>query len=172
VGEPRASRPHMPGYRLLRSDEGTGLLPWAWAEERLAASRNYWIVTTWPDGRPHAMPVWGIWDAGAVWFCTGGRSRKARNLAADPRCVAATEDALNPVVVEGAARITRQADELASFLGLYNAKYGTEIGADFLDPDVNATVAVRPRRAFGLLHDDFKGSPTRWEFEPSESAQG
>src|SRR5205807_1130728 len=105
VGEPRASRPHMPGYRLRGPDEGTGLLPWAWAEERLAASRNYWVVTTWPDGRPHTMPVWGIWDAGAVWFCTGGRSRKARNLAADPRCVVATEDALNPVVVEGSARI-------------------------------------------------------------------
>jgi hypothetical protein len=119
------------------------------------------------------MPVWGLWDGGAFWFSTGGRSRKARNLAADPRCVVATEDALSPVVVEGAARITREAAGIARFLGLLNAKYGTGIGADFLDPDVNATVEVRPRRAFGLMHDDFTGSPTRWEFDPpGASAQG
>jgi hypothetical protein len=79
--------------------------------------------------------------------------------------VVAVEDALSPVVVEGVARITRRADEIARFLGLLNAKYETRIGADFLDPDVNATVQVRPRRAFGLLHDDFTGSPTSWEFD-------
>jgi hypothetical protein len=154
----------MPGYGIRGPDEGTGLLPWSWAEERLAACRNYWLVTTWPDGRPHAMPIWGVWHAGAVWFCTGGRSRKARNLAADPRCVVVTGEALNPAVVEGAARIRREDDELARFLDVYNAKYGTQIGRDFLDPGVNITVEVRPERAFGLLHDDFTGSPTRWTF--------
>ena len=154
----------MPGYGIRGPGEGTGLLPWSWAEERLAACRNYWLVTTWPDGWPHAMPVWGVWHAGAVWFCTGGRSRKARNLAADPRCVVATEDALDPVVVEGSARIRREDDALARFLDAYNAKYGTQIGQDFLDPGVNITVEVRPERAFGLLHDDFTGSPTRWTF--------
>ena len=106
----------------------------------------------------------GVWLAGAVWFCTGGRSRKARNLAADPRCVVATEDALDPVVVEGSARIRREEGELTRFLEVYNAKYATQIGRDFLDPDVNVTVEVRPERAFGLLHDDFTGSPTRWTF--------
>ena len=35
MGEPHASRPYMPGYGLLGPDEGTGLLPWSWAEERL-----------------------------------------------------------------------------------------------------------------------------------------
>ena len=45
-----------------------------------------------------------------------------------------------------------------------NAKYGPSYTVEFLDPDVNATIAVRPERAFGLLHDDFTGSPTRWTF--------
>jgi hypothetical protein len=44
----------MPGYGVRRADQGTGLLPWA--EQRLIASRNYWVVSAWPDGRPHAMP--------------------------------------------------------------------------------------------------------------------
>ena len=34
--------------------------------------------------------------------------------------------------------------------------------ADFLDPEVNGTFAVRPERVIALTDDDFTGSPTRW----------
>ncbi len=46
-----------------------------------------------------------------------------------------------------------------------NGKYGTNIEASFLDPAVNATVAVRPRQVIGMRHGDFTGSPTRWTFD-------
>jgi general stress protein 26 len=95
----------MPGYGLLGPDEGTGLIPWPWAEQRLASSRNYWVVSLWPDGRPHAMPVWGLWHERAFWFSSSKGSRKARNLGADPRCVVTTEDAADPVVMEGSAEL-------------------------------------------------------------------
>lgn len=152
----------MPGYGLLGPDEGTGLLPWQWAEERLTSSRNYWVVSLWPDGRPHAMPVWGLWHEGAFWFSSSKGSRKARNLAADPRCVVTTEDAADPVVIEGSAELVSEPDALATILALENAKYDTNYTIDLLDPDVNAVYRVRPRWAFGLRHDDFTGSPTRW----------
>ena len=165
LAEPRASRPHMPGYGIKGPDEGTGLLPWSWAADRLEASRNYWVTTLWPDGRPHAMPVWGVWDGEAVWFSSGVRSRKARNLAADPRCVVTTEDAAEPVVVEGSAAIVVDADAIVRFADLMNAKYQAGMTVEFLDPRVNATIRVRPCWAFGIAHDDFTGSPTRWVFE-------
>jgi len=152
----------MPGYGLLGPDEGTGLLPWQWAEERLTSSRNYWVVSLWPDGRPHAMPVWGLWHEGAFWFSSSKGSRKARNLAADPRCVVTTEDAADPVVLEGTAELVSEPEALATMLALENAKYDTNYTIDLLDPDVNAVYRVRPRWAFGLRHDDFTGSPTRW----------
>jgi PPOX class probable F420-dependent enzyme len=164
MAEPRASRPHMPGYGIRGPDEGSGLLPWSWAAERLAASRNYWVTTLWPDGRPHAMPVWGAWDGEALWFSSSLRSRKARNLAADPRCVVTTEDATEPVVLEGVAAIVRDSDAITHFADLMNAKYEAGMTVEFLDPAVNATIRVRPRWAFGIAHDDFTGSPTRWEF--------
>jgi len=163
--EPHASRPYMPGYGVLGASEGSGLLPWAWAEERLTASRNYWAVTLWPDGRPHAMPVWGVWDSGAFWFSSSGRSRKARNVAADPRCTITTEDAGNPVVMEGTATVITDMGDIERFLSLSNAKYETGYGLDFLDPAVNATIRVRPSWVFGLASDDFTGSPTRWRFD-------
>jgi general stress protein 26 len=154
----------MPGYGLAGPDEGTGLLPWSWAEERLINSPNYWMVTVWPDGRPHAMPVWGVWDGESFWFSSSRRSRKATNIAGDPRCVVTIENAVDPVVVEGTAEIVTDLEAIEKFLVLVNAKYGTHYELDFLDPAVNATICVRPRWAFGLVQDDFGGSPTRWTF--------
>jgi PPOX class probable F420-dependent enzyme len=154
----------MPGYGVRGPDEGAGLLPWSWARERLLDSRHYWVVTLWPDGRPHAMPVWGIWSDDSFWFSSSVRSRKTRNVGADPRCVVTIEDALDPVVMEGTARVITDMDAVARFLELINAKYETDYALEFLDPAVNATIEVRPGWAFGLLHDDFSGSPTRWVF--------
>lgn len=152
----------MPGYGLLGPDEGTGLLPWQWAEERLVSSRNYWVVSLWPDGRPHAMPVWGLWHERSFWFSSSKGSRKARNLAADARCVVTTEDAADPVIMEGSAELVTEPEALATVLALENAKYDTNYTIDLLDPDVNSVYRVRPRWAFGLRHGDFTGSPTRW----------
>ena len=60
MSEPRASRPSMPGYGLAAENEGQGLLPFQWARERLERSRNYFVSSVRPDGRPHSMPVWGV----------------------------------------------------------------------------------------------------------------
>jgi hypothetical protein len=169
--EPTASRPHMPGYGTAPPDEGTGLLPWSWAEERLARSHDYWVATTWPDGRPHLAPVWGAWLEGALWFSSGLRSRKARNLVAGPRCSIATDDAHEPVVLEGTATRVVDHGRIRSFLDATNAKYDATIRLDFLDPDVNATFAVAPRRVIGLVEADFGGSPTRWEFPAAPGAR-
>jgi len=155
----------MPGYGVLGSDEGSGLLPWAWAEERLSTSHDYWVTTTWPDGRPHVTPVWGAWLDGALWFSCSLGSRKARNLKANPRCAIATDNAQEPVVLEGAAEITTDLGLIRAFLDASNAKYDADYGIDFLDPAVNATIRVRPQRVFGLTEADFTGSPTRWLFE-------
>jgi hypothetical protein len=155
----------MPGYGIEGPAGGSGLLPWQWAEEKLVSSHDYWVVSIGPEGWPHAMPVWGVWDAGALWFSSGGRSRKVRNLLADPRCTVAIQDTTDPVVFRGMAEIVREPAELARAIALVNAKYSTDYGVDFLDPAVNATVQVRPRWALGLVQDDFSGSPTRWRFQ-------
>jgi PPOX class probable F420-dependent enzyme len=163
---PHVSRPYMPGYGIAGPGEGSGLLPWSWAAERLTRSRNYWVASVWPDGRPHAMPVWGMWDDAVLWFSSSAGSRKTRNLAADPRCCVTTEDAADPVVIEGTAEIVTGQPLLQRVIDLMNAKYGTEMRVDFLDPARNATIRVRPQRVFGLRSGDFTGSPTKWAFPP------
>jgi PPOX class probable F420-dependent enzyme len=154
----------MPGYGILAPDQGSGLLPWSWALARLRDSHDYWVATVWPDGRPHLMPVWAVWDEGTLWFSSSLRSRKVRNIRAGSAVSVSTEDPRNPVVLEGTAEVVTETPALQRFLDGMNGKYDTDYPLDFLDPEKNASVLVRPRWAFGVAHEDFTGSPTRWDF--------
>ncbi len=156
----------MPGYGISAPDEGTGLLPWTWAEEHLVASRDFWLATLHRDGRPHVMPVWAVWDGRSLWFSTAPSSRKAHNLARDPRATVTTDDAEDPLVLEG--RAERVSDEAAnrSLCDQVNAKYATAYDVDFFL--ANATFRLQPTWAFGLVQADFGGSPTRWRFPDAE----
>jgi PPOX class probable F420-dependent enzyme len=154
----------MPGNGILGPEEGRGLLPWSWAEERLIAAHHYWVATVWPDGRPHVMPVEGSWHDQALWFTTSVRSRKARNLRADPRCVVTTDNPIEPVVLEGVAEVVRDPGAITELVARLNHKYASAVTAGFLDPDLNATVRVRPHWVFSLNDKAFTETPTRWVF--------
>jgi hypothetical protein len=156
----------MPGYGIAAAGEGSGLLPWSWAQERLRASHDYWIATVWPDGRPHVMPVWGAWaidGEDTLWFSSSPESRKVRNIEAQPRCVATTDDPLEPVVLDGVADRVTDNDSIAAFTDAVNAKYETQLGVAFFT--ANACLRIRPITVIGLTESDFAGSPTRWSFD-------
>ncbi len=69
-------------------------------------SRSTWLATVNEDGSPHVTPVGAVWLDGAFWFQTGD-TRKARNVARDPRCSIAVSVRDADVVVEGnAAQVT------------------------------------------------------------------
>jgi nitroimidazol reductase NimA-like FMN-containing flavoprotein (pyridoxamine 5'-phosphate oxidase superfamily) len=155
----------MPGYGMLPANNPTDLLPWSWAVERLVRSHYYWISSVRPDGRPHAMPVWGVFTEGQLWFSSSGASRKTLNIESSPQVVVSTDDAAEPVVVEGAARrvsSTAEPEAVHAFADALNAKYGTEYPAEFFLE--NATFVVMPDRVFGMRESEFESSPTRWTF--------
>ena len=154
----------MPGYGIDTS--ATGLISWEEAVHRLNSTRNFWLATVRPDGRPHAMAVWAVWLDGALWFSSSLGSRKIRNLRDNPRCTLTSDDAEHPIVVDGTAEIIADLDRIAAFLAASNAKYEVDYGIEFLDPAVNATVRVAPEWAFALDEENFTGSPTRWRFTP------
>ena len=164
---PAADRPFMPGYGILPADQGSGLIAWSETERRLTGSHDYWMATVRPDGRPHVMPVWGVWLGGRLWFSSGLGSRKARNLAADPRCTITTDDARNPVVVDGVVERLTDAAAITGFVDAVNGKYDASMTVEFQDPAVNGTYAVQPVTVIALTDGDFQGSPTRWTFPPA-----
>jgi PPOX class probable F420-dependent enzyme len=54
------------------------------------------LATVLPDGSPHSIPVWAIYEDGRIAFFTQSRSRKARNIARDPRVALSVVDETNP----------------------------------------------------------------------------
>jgi hypothetical protein len=151
----------MPGYGILDADSGRGLLPWSWATERMAKSHNYWVATTGRDGRPHVMPVWGVWLSDAFFFSTGKNTRKARNLAANPRCVVCSERADEAIIVEGVVEPVDDPSLYARFGDAYKAKYDWPV-----EQATAPAYVVRPQVAFAFIEnaEDFAGSATRWRF--------
>jgi hypothetical protein len=152
--QPRAEAPRMPrGYGVPTDGSGAELLPWSWAEEQLANARNYWVCTTRADGSPHAVPVWGVWLDGAIWFGTNPESAKGRNIARDPRVVVHLESGDDVVILEGGveppAAVPQQVAEA------YEEKYGHRVERLF---------SLRPRVAHTWTEQDFARNATRWVF--------
>jgi PPOX class probable F420-dependent enzyme len=156
----------MPSYGIDPAPDG--LLPWSWAVERLEAAHELWLATVRPGGRPHVMPVWAVWDAGAVWFSTAPDSRKSLNLQAEPRCTVTTDDTRRPVIIDGRAERVTDAGAVERFATAVNAKYAADHGTDFFA--ANHLYRVVPVTVFGLEEDRFGDSPTRWTFGPGPAA--
>lgn len=161
--EPKASRPHMPkGYGVPSAKKG--MLPWSHAEERLEKAKNYWISTTRPDGRPHAVPLWGAWVDGAFYFEGGPDTRRGRNLAANPAVVVHTESGDDVVIVEGVAEEVPNPDR--SFAVRLADAFAAKYAGYRPDPDSwqgGGLYMVRPRLA--LAWSEFPKNATRWQFD-------
>jgi PPOX class probable F420-dependent enzyme len=54
------------------------------------------VATVLPDGAPHSVPVWAGIEGERIAFFTQPGSRKARNLAADPRVALSVVDHATP----------------------------------------------------------------------------
>ncbi|MEX1248957.1 MAG: pyridoxamine 5'-phosphate oxidase family protein [Anaerolineales bacterium] len=154
----KPSRPDMPGYGIVGEKEGAGLLPWSFAEERMAKARNYWIGTVSPDGRPHAAPVWGLWHASAFYFSTGSHSRKGRNLAAQPAVSVHSESGDEAVMFEGHVEKVSDKALLKALDKAYKGKYGLPMQVPGIIFQLNA------ERVFAWREKDFPESATRWIF--------
>ncbi|HEY1678611.1 MAG TPA: pyridoxamine 5'-phosphate oxidase family protein [Candidatus Sulfotelmatobacter sp.] len=164
VPSPKSSRPQAPGYGF--PDSMKGLLPWSWAEQRLKKSHNYWITTVKPDGSPHTMVVWGLWQDGRFLFSTGGKSRKARNLAENANCIVCTERAEEAIIVEGIAEVADLAAR-KKFLPPYERKYKFDLSSmkgDILSMK-EPVFAIRPRVVFAMWEKHFQSKSTRWKFD-------
>ncbi len=154
AAEPEASRPHVPGYGIPKTAKG--MLPWSHADERLARSLHYWVATTSRDGRPHTVPVWGVWVDGAVCFGGGPDTRWSRNLKANPKVAVHLEKGDDVVILEGDVDRVEESDGplVARVQDAYKAKYGMPHPPPFW--------VLRPRVAF--VWDKDLRSATRFRF--------
>jgi PPOX class probable F420-dependent enzyme len=169
MSEPRADAPAMKDYGV--GGPAWEPLPWSWAAERLDANRNFWVVTASAGGRPHALPVWGVWHDGdqRFVFSCSPNARKARNIAANPQVAFMVDDTVECVSVEGVARVVEAGDpSRETWIERYVTKY-RPMSAELSDAFVRShqIIEVTPRRAFAIIErdDEFVDRATRWTFD-------
>jgi nitroimidazol reductase NimA-like FMN-containing flavoprotein (pyridoxamine 5'-phosphate oxidase superfamily) len=148
-----------------------------WAKARVSLQKStatYWLATVRPNGAPHVMPVLAVWVDGRLFFSAGERTRKARNLARDSRCVLTVEEEPVDLVVEGEASIVRDDATLARVADAYASIYSWQVtvrqgaldaagGAPTAGPPPYDVYEVTPAVAFGLPVGEGL-VPTRWRF--------
>ncbi len=157
------------------SSPGATATRWAVARDALAAAELYWLSTVRPDGRPHVTPLLAIWLDGALYFCTGPNERKAKNLAANSRCILTTGQSTLEgldLVIEGTAVPVGDRGALGRVAHTYEAKYGSH----FVEPEGTwaglgdairqaevLVYRVEPEIGFGFGKSP-SFSQTRWTF--------
>jgi hypothetical protein len=161
--QPKADRPFAPGYGIVGVEDGNNLLPWPWVAKKMNGCRTFWLATIYAglhagEGRPHVMPVWGVWLDDAFFFSTGRNSRKGQNLAANPACTVANDDGQEAVIVEGLATQVKGEAALERVAAAYKKKYK-------MDPRSmgEPIFRVQPSVVFGFVEKSFAQSATRWK---------
>ena len=146
------------GYGI--SPEPDGMLDWHDVTVRLEASRNYWIGTTGPDGRPHAAPVWGVWIEDTLYSSTDPASRKGRNLTSNPATAVHLESGDDAVLMEGHTDSVTDPAFVERVSAVYAKKYGLGLTGEGAPPGV--VLAFRPHLIMAWREQDFPKSATRW----------
>lgn len=163
----RVGRPSMAkGYGIASNE--SGLLDWSWVEAQMIKSRNYWIGSTRPDGRPHVTPVWGVWLDGALYFGSDVHARRSRNLAANPNVAVHLESGDEVVIIEGIVE-TVSDPEILKRVGEANAaKYAMpELAQTYQSSESSTMVCsrVKAHTVFAWLEKDYPNTATRWVFD-------
>jgi hypothetical protein len=101
------------------------LLAWESILPRLEEAPHYWLATVRQDGRPHTVPLDGVWLDGCWYFGGSPQAVKHRNLLANPHGSLHLEDAGAAVIVEGVCQwATPEAATARRLSRASKAKYG------------------------------------------------
>ncbi|WP_432561221.1 pyridoxamine 5'-phosphate oxidase family protein [Kineococcus sp. SYSU DK003] len=103
---------------------------------------TFWLTTLNPDGSPHVTGLGALWVHDTFWFETGGRTRKGRNLARDPRCALSVSTDEFDLVAEGRAAVVEDPGQVADLAARWAADgwpcsvdaSGTALTAEFSAP--------------------------------------
>lgn len=154
-------------------------LPWSRPRDLLAANppqrgTQFFLGTSRPDGRPHAAGIGALWVDDDLYFTSGPRTRKARNLAANPACTISAGLGGIDLVLEGQATRVTDPPTLERVAGRYRAGgWPAEVEGDAFTAPFSAPSAGPPpwhlyrftfHTAFGVATVEPQGA-TRWRFE-------
>lgn len=161
---PRATPARFPADYGQTPETTAELLPWDEVAARIAASPNYWLVTTTDDGRPHLRPVDGVFLEDTLVFGGSPETRWVRHLEARREVAAGLPDDDHAVILEGRVELVTDPDRsLSRALGPANvAKYPQYYEDGF--PEFRPFWALPPRRVYAWSLTGFPNRATRFDF--------
>jgi PPOX class probable F420-dependent enzyme len=98
-------------------------------DQRLHDNIIVWLTTVRPDGRPHSVAVWFLWDGESILIFSKPNQQKLHNIEHNPNVVLAidnTNEGDDPIVLEGQATLLTNSD-VDTTLAAYAAKYGAKM---------------------------------------------
>lgn len=122
--------------------------------ERLHENTIAWLNTVRPDGRPHSVAVWFLWDGETILIFSRPKNQKVYNIRKNANVVLAIDDTrqgADPITIEGTATLL-DSGTVDTTLPTYVTKYGTGMKRIGYTPEQMAAVysqAIRivPTRA-------------------------
>jgi PPOX class probable F420-dependent enzyme len=128
----------------------------AHVNERLHNDLITWLTTVRPDGRPHTVPVWFLWDGETILMFRAIKV-KVQELKQNPNVTLALDPSNNGndiVVIEGTAELVEDVNitaTLPAFVQKYNALL-KEMGwtAESMAPNYPHAVRVTPKKFLGF----------------------
>lgn len=157
---------------------GNPPLPWSRPRDILAGPPlwpeiTFFLGTARPDGRPHSAGLGIVWHEGDLYFTSGPRTRKARNLERSPACTISGRLPGIDVVFEGEARRVTDRATLDAVARTYRgAGWPAEVEGDAYTAPFSAPSEPPPpynlyrftfHTVFGLATEEPHGA-TRWRF--------
>ncbi len=112
----------------------------AHASQRLHDEQIAWLGSTWPDGRPHMVPVWFLWHEEKLLVFSQPTSQKVRNLKQNPAVWLSldnTSGGQDVVIIEGTAELPA-ARTVGPMLPAYLEKYAKGIKGLGMTPEIMA----------------------------------
>ena len=123
-------------------------------QDFVAEQKIVTVATMGPNGRPHLMPLWYVWDGAELRGWTYAKSQKAKNLERDPHATVQIEHGvdyaeLRGVMFECDVQVEHDPEKVADYgLALF-ARYGP--GAEGEVPDeVRQMVLGQAQKRIGL----------------------
>ena len=126
----------------------------AHVDARLRSDIMVWLATVKPDGTPHIVPVWFLWDGDSIYIYSKP-DQKIRNLQQNNAVMVALDDTKggsDPIWVAGEATLLPQDQSLAkqpayvekyqSLLDKYNWT-GESMARDYSEP-----IKIMPTKLF------------------------
>jgi nitroimidazol reductase NimA-like FMN-containing flavoprotein (pyridoxamine 5'-phosphate oxidase superfamily) len=139
----------------------TSTLDWSSVEERLRNAERYWLATTRPDGRPHVIPIDGLWLDGRWYFGGAPETIHQRTLKENPEVVMHLEETMQAVIVEGRAEwVTPPAEDAKRLVEANKKKYGYPTSPSQY---ARGVWSLKPRRV--LAWNSFPTDATRFLFD-------